>query len=405
MASFHGEHLDNMPRSNERRERSYRGSAYSSFQGVQEPEIDYKDNTKENEVPGIHQSTDCYIPRGYRFNHRTFREQPIPPLSPLDQQQQNVRGTGGVMNTQGTITGVSQNSNECDNPGNSDRVQKSHSSTFLPQPVTPLLSLSQIQKNILSHSDTEKRRLQYDNAWNILGKGDSRLSNHYGPSVTTKQLNTSYVFVGSVQETSREVKLPPTPSSGLTDDTSQYSLDTKDYKPRSKKICKYLLWILIILGISAVVAISTVYYQNSQPNQITNSMEAQIDGTNEINKTLGIVLDKFSSIKQSIESMKSLVKEINKPLNRAPAYTSSDSLSDSSNSGQCRNDTNGECVKDCTFMCRGDYQSCETCIGYVTCDHGKIFKRICVNPRFNITLFWDDKLKACEFKSSTCYYK
>ncbi|XP_052698644.1 uncharacterized protein LOC128176227 isoform X4 [Crassostrea angulata] len=371
MASFHGEHLDNMPRSNERRERSYRGSAYSSFQGVQEPEIDYKDNTKENEVPGIHQSTDCYIPRGYRFNHRTFREQPIPPLSPLDQQQQNVRGTGGVMNTQGTITGVSQNSNECDNPGNSDRVQKS----------------------------------------NILGKGDSRLSNHYGPSVTTKQLNTSYVFVGSVQETSREVKLPPTPSSGLTDDTSQYSLDTKDYKPRSKKpcflkkICKYLLWILIILGISAVVAISTVYYQNSQPNQITNSMEAQIDGTNEINKTLGIVLDKFSSIKQSIESMKSLVKEINKPLNRAPAYTSSDSLSDSSNSGQCRNDTNGECVKDCTFMCRGDYQSCETCIGYVTCDHGKIFKRICVNPRFNITLFWDDKLKACEFKSSTCYYK
>uniref|UniRef100_A0A8W8NLC2 Uncharacterized protein n=1 Tax=Magallana gigas TaxID=29159 RepID=A0A8W8NLC2_MAGGI len=91
-------------------------------------------------------------------------------------------------NTQGTITGVSQNSNECDNAGNSDRVQKSHSSTFLPQPVTPLVSLSQIQKNILSHSDIEKRRLQYDNAWNILEKGDPRLSNHYGPSVTTKQL-------------------------------------------------------------------------------------------------------------------------------------------------------------------------------------------------------------------------
>lgn len=205
-----------------------------------------------------------------------------------------------------------------------------------------------------------------------------------------------------MQETSREVKLPPTPSSGLTDDTSQYSLDTKDYKPRSKKICKYLLWILIILGISAVVAISTVYYQNSQPNQITNSMEAQIDGTNEINKTLGIVLDKFSSIKQSIESMKSLVKEINKPLNRATAYPYKEYPS---NSGQCRNATNGECVEDCTFMCRGDYQSCETCIGYVTCDHGRLTERICINPRFNITLIWDDKLKACEFKSSTCYYK
>ncbi|XP_065941689.1 uncharacterized protein [Magallana gigas] len=297
------------------------------------------------------------------------------------------------MNSQGTITSVSQNSNECDNAGNSDRVQKS---------VKPLASLSQIQKNILSHSDIEKRRLRYDNAWNILEKGDSRLSNHYGPSVTTKQLNTSYVFVGSVQETSREVKLPPTPSSGLTDDTSQYSLDTKDYKPRSKKICKYLLWILMILGISAVVAISTVNYQNSQPNQITNSMEAQIDGNNEINKTLGIVLDKLSSIKQSIESMKSLEEETTKPPNRAPAYTSSKSLSDS---GQCRNATNGKCVKDCHFMCSGDYQSCETCKGYVTCDHGYLRNRSCINPRNNKTLFWDDKLKECGFESSTCDYK
>nr|XP_034304840.1 uncharacterized protein LOC105323013 isoform X6 [Crassostrea gigas] len=298
------------------------------------------------------------------------------------------------MNTQGTITGVSQNSNEGDNPGFSDRVQKSHSSTFLSQPVTPLVSLSQIQENIL----------------NILEKGDSILSNHYGPSVTTKQLNASYVFVGSVQETSRDVKLPPTSSSVLTDDTSQYSLDTNDYKPRSKKICKYLLWILIILRISAVVAISTVNYQNSQPNQITNSMEAQIDGNNEINKTLGIVLDKLNSIKQSIESMKSPMKETNNNVNmkndfttqRSPAYTSSEY---SSNSGQCRNATNGECVKDCTFMCRGDYQSCETCKGYVSCEYGYLSKRICINPRLNITLFWDDKLKGCEFESSTCYYK
>lgn len=36
----------------------------------------------------------------------------------------------------------------------------------------------------------------------------------------------------------------------------------------------------MILGISAVVAISTANYQNSQPNQITNSMEAQLDGKN-----------------------------------------------------------------------------------------------------------------------------
>eukprot|EP00105_Crassostrea_gigas_P026547 XP_011447543.1 PREDICTED: uncharacterized protein LOC105342326 isoform X2 [Crassostrea gigas] len=49
------------------------GSAYSSFQGVQEPEIDYEDDTNENEAHGIHQSTVSYISRGPRFNLTTFR--------------------------------------------------------------------------------------------------------------------------------------------------------------------------------------------------------------------------------------------------------------------------------------------------------------------------------------------
>lgn len=166
----------------------------------------------------------------------------------------------------------------------------------------------------------------------------------------------------------------------------------------------------MILGISAVVAISTANYQNSQPNQITNSMEAQLDGNDEINKTLGVVLDKFDSIKQSIESVKSIVEETNNNVNmkndstnqRSPDYSSSESLSDSSNSGQCRNATNGECVKDCHFMCSGDYQSCETCKGYVTCDHGYLTNRSCIILRSNIIRFWDDNLKVCEFESSTC---
>ncbi|XP_052699765.1 uncharacterized protein LOC128177176 isoform X1 [Crassostrea angulata] len=336
------------------------------------------------------------------------------------------------MNAQVTISGISQNSNECDNPGNSDRMQKSlkesdgqpdcfvthgkrlHNSTFRPQPVTSLISLSQIQKNILSHSDRKRRRLQYDNAWNILEKGDARLSNHNKPSVTTKQLNTSYVFVGSVQETSREVKAPPTHSSGLTDDSSRYSGDTEDYKSRSKvcsmkKICKYVLWILIILSITAVVAISAINYQNSQAKKLTNSMEAQIDDNNEINKTLGIVLDKFDAIKKSIESMKSLVEETNNNVKsrndltnqRSPVYSSGGSVSDSSDSGgQCKHTTNDGCVKDCRLMCNGDYQSCETCEGYVSCNSEYLTKRKCSNT--DIILFWDDKLKACEHRSSTC---
>lgn len=290
-----------------------------------------------------------------------------------------------------------------------------HSSTFDRQPVTPLISLSQIQENILSYSDKERRRLQYDNAWNILEKGDSMLSNHYRTPEAAKQLNNSYVFVGSVQETSQEVKVPPTPSWSLTDDTSRYTGDTEDYKPKSKKlcsmkkICKYILWILIFLGISAVVAMLTVNYQNSQANQITNSMEAQTDGNNEINKTLSSVLDKFDSIKKSIESIKTLVEETNNKVNskndftnqRSQGYSSGGSVSDSSDSGgKCKYTTNDGCVKDCRLMCNGDYQSCDTCEGYVSCDSGYLTKRDCTNT--NIVLFWDDKLKACEFKSKTC---
>ncbi|XP_065941718.1 uncharacterized protein [Magallana gigas] len=263
-----------------------------------------------------------------------------------------------------------------------------HNGTFRSQPVTSLISLSQIQKNILSHSDRKRRRLQYDNAW-----------------------NTSYVFVGSVQETSREVKAPPTHSSGLTDDSSRYSGDTEDYKSRSKvcsmkKICKYVLWILIILGISAVVAISAINYQNSQAKKLTNSMEAQIEDNNEINETLGIVLDKFDAIKKSIESMKSLVEETNNNVKsrndltnqRSPVYSSGGSVSDSG--GQCKHTTNDGCVKDCRLMCDGDYQSCETCEGYVSCNSEYLTKRKCSNT--DIILFWDDKLKACEYRSSTC---
>lgn len=53
-----------------------------------------------------------------------------------------------------------------------------------------------------------------------------------------------------------------------------------------KKLCKYIIWILIFLGISAVVAMLTVNNQNSQANQRTNTMEAQmINGQNALTFT------------------------------------------------------------------------------------------------------------------------
>merc|ERR1711893_207758 len=46
----------------------------------------------------------------------------------------------------------------------------------------------------------------------------------------------------------------------------------------------------------------------------------------------------------------------------------------------------------------GDYQSCETCEGYVTCSNGFLFQRPCGAPG----LVWDDGLKRCEYTSPTC---
>nr|XP_034305192.1 uncharacterized protein LOC105322990 isoform X3 [Crassostrea gigas] len=298
------------------------------------------------------------------------------------------------MNVQETIANVSENSNECDNP---ERMQKSgawyghvqkmqdsgvqlkesigqsscfvphgkrlHNSTFNSQPVTPLVSLSQIQEHILSHSDIERRRLQYDNAWDILENEDSRLSNHYKPSVTTKKSNTSYVFVGSVQKASREVKLQPTPFSGQTDDTSRYSGDSEDYKSKSKrlcsmkKICKYLLWILIFLGVSAVVAMITVNNQNSQPNPSVNSMEALAEN--------------------------------------AGVGSGTDSV------GDCYNSTTNGCVDQCYDICNGDYRSCLTCKGYVTCANRHLWPRNCSDDA-NSNLVWDDTKKRCDSTSDTC---
>ena len=59
----------------------------------------------------------------------------------------------------------------------------------------------------------------------------------------------------------------------------------------------------------------------------------------------------------------------------------------------------GECVSDCRGIPDGDYQSCKACDVYVSCVGGTIFSnRPCV-----IGTVWDDNLKRCEFKSSTCW--
>jgi len=56
------------------------------------------------------------------------------------------------------------------------------------------------------------------------------------------------------------------------------------------------------------------------------------------------------------------------------------------------------CVSDCTDKPDGDYQSCDTCNGFVTCSNGLLSNMPCPAG-----LVWDDSKKDCEYTSETCF--
>ncbi|XP_062603078.1 uncharacterized protein LOC134264817 [Saccostrea cucullata] len=72
------------------------------------------------------------------------------------------------------------------------------------------------------------------------------------------------------------------------------------------------------------------------------------------------------------------------------------------NGGGCANNnlnvTTGECVDSCLRVPDEDYQSCDTCYGYVTCSHNYIFHRNCSQSHH----VWDDNKKQCLEHSTTC---
>lgn len=60
--------------------------------------------------------------------------------------------------------------------------------------------------------------------------------------------------------------------------------------------------------------------------------------------------------------------------------------------------TGPECIRSCTDMPDGDYQSCDSCYVYVTCSNGGTYdERPCPAG-----LVWDDIVKRCEWQSNTC---
>lgn len=112
-------------------------------------------------------------------------------------------------------------------------------------------------------------------------------------------------------------------------------------------------------------------------------------GNTEINRTLTSALQNFDdSIKKTIKSMETFLE----------GYTKSGG-SELYSGVPCQKNTTSGCVQECHLMCDGDYQSCKTCNGYVTCNSGYISAlRPCQNSR----VVWDDNLKRCEGVSSTC---
>nr|XP_022313855.1 uncharacterized protein LOC111118599 [Crassostrea virginica] len=63
----------------------------------------------------------------------------------------------------------------------------------------------------------------------------------------------------------------------------------------------------------------------------------------------------------------------------------------------CNHVTMGDCVADCYNICNGDFQSCNTCTGFITCTNHNLYNRPCFG-----NLVWDDTTKTCEATSNTC---
>eukprot|EP00483_Globobulimina_turgida_P000610 UN00610 len=53
------------------------------------------------------------------------------------------------------------------------------------------------------------------------------------------------------------------------------------------------------------------------------------------------------------------------------------------------------CVDDCSGKANGNYRKCHDCHGFVQCSNGHLYNQAC-HP---LTLFFDDALNRCEYKS------
>ncbi|XP_062603079.1 uncharacterized protein LOC134264818 [Saccostrea cucullata] len=148
--------------------------------------------------------------------------------------------------------------------------------------------------------------------------------------------------------------------------------DSKNKNNTLPNWCKWAVMILIFIGMSILIALASV--TNSKTQQFTS-----IKGDMPQKST-------FEQQKQDL----TVVREILEML-KAKFLKTTDFL--------------GKCVKDCKQVPKdGNYQSCYTCEGYVSCTGTKLDNMSCplADPISNSSLVWDDKNKTCTHRSNTC---
>ncbi|XP_078334725.1 uncharacterized protein LOC111119580 isoform X2 [Crassostrea virginica] len=186
-----------------------------------------------------------------------------------------------------------------------------------------------------------------------------------------------------------------------------------------KKLCYYIFVIVIFLGISSIVAFSTMNRQKSDEiESLVNAFPEMLQGQDEqitnVNHTVLKTVKTFKNALNSIrfevhtfqnesneemmKTMQALFEGMKTELteyidNTLPWGTGQGGQVD----GRCKNGTMGECVGDCYNICDGDFQSCNTCTGYITCANRNLYNRPCFG-----NLVWDDTTKTCEATSNTC---
>ncbi|XP_062603073.1 uncharacterized protein LOC134264809 [Saccostrea cucullata] len=113
---------------------------------------------------------------------------------------------------------------------------------------------------------------------------------------------------------------------------------------------------------------------HNSSNDISHKLKALFDHTNtSLIDVKDMLKDQSNEIKSLLGDMiKDVLKELKNELK---------TVIESSIGGGCVNNslnvTTGECVDSCLRVADGDYQSCDTCHGYVTCANNYIYQRNC----------------------------